>query len=227
MRGFRGLTFDAYGSLLQGGPSALPSVLKRLATNHGRAITPATEHAWRRALKTQYAADPFIAFREVHRKAFQEMFRQLGIEDEVEGYIDEAFDEYREVRAYSEVSSVLRHLETEVAMAVVSNMDTKILLEALHRNGLAFTFVIASEEEQRYKPSPSIFQRAIRYLGLPARNILHVGDSYDDDVVGAASVGMGSLLIRRAAEPSEPPPTKGQVVENLVEVREFVRRSWD
>jgi len=182
---------------------------------------------WRRALRTAYETDPFIAFREVHRKVFQEMFTHFGISDDVDGSIDEAFDEYRRVKAYPEVPSVLRQLESEVAMALVSNMDTMLLLEALQKNGLSFTFVIASEEEQRYKPSAPIFQRAIRYLGLPASNILHVGDSYDEDVVGAAAVGMGSILIQRPDRFNSPPSTQGPVVHDLREVRDFVRRSWE
>lgn len=155
------------------------------------------------------------------------MFTHFGISGDIDGSIDKAFDEYRRVKAYPEVPSVLRQLEGEVAMAVVSNMDTMLLLQALQNNGLSFTFVIASEEEQRYKPSASIFQRAIRYLGLPASNILHVGDSYDEDVVGAAAVGMGSILIQRPNRPNDLPSAGGPVVHDLREVREFVRRSWE
>jgi len=205
----------------------MPAVLQRLVSDRGRAPDPSAQGVWRRALRTAYEADPFIAFREVHRKVFQEMFTHFGISGEVDGSIDEAFDEYRRVKAYPEVPSVLRQLEGEVAMAVVANMDTKLLLEAFQNNGLSFTFVIASEEEQRYKPSASIFQRAIRYLGLPASNILHVGDSYDEDVVGAAAVGMGSIRIQRPDRPSNHPSTQGPVVHDLREVREFVRRSWE
>jgi 2-haloalkanoic acid dehalogenase type II len=205
----------------------MPAVLQRLVSDRGRAPDPSVDTEWRRALRASYEAAPFIAFREVHRKVFQEMFSRFGVSADLEGSIDEAFDEYRKVRAYPEVPSVLRQLEGEVAMAVVSNMDTMLLLQALHNNGLSFTFVIASEEEQRYKPSASIFQRAIRYLGLPASNILHVGDSYDEDVVGAAAVGMGSILMQRPDRFHNPPSTQGPVVHDLREVRDFIRRSWE
>jgi len=226
LRGYRGLSLDGYGALLEGGPDTMPRVLRGLFADRGKPVDRVAEDLWRKALHSQYAADPFVAFREVHRRVFHDMFARFGIQGDVEDCIDQAFDEYRLAKAYPEVRSVLRELEAEVAMAIVSNMDTMVLLDALHRNGLAFTFIVTSEEEQRYKPSTSIFQRAIRYLGLPAANILHIGDSYLEDVVGPTSVGMGSVLMRRSGVSGDAAPKSTPIVSDLHEAREFVRRSW-
>jgi 2-haloalkanoic acid dehalogenase type II len=226
LRGYRGLTFDGYGALLQGGPDEPPQVLARLLSEAGKVVDRSVRDAWRKALRTRFAADPFIAFREVHRQVFQDLFTRYEIPADLDASVDEAFDEYRLAKAYPEVSAVLRDLEREVAMAVVSNMDTAILLEALHRNGLSFTFVVASEEEQRYKPSASIFQRAIRYLGLPPANILHVGSSYLDDVVGATSLGMGTALVDRESGPKQESNPSGRVIRNLDDLPNLIRHSW-
>jgi 2-haloalkanoic acid dehalogenase type II len=226
LRGYRGLTLDGYGALLQGGPDGTPQTLLRLLSDQGRAANPSVRDAWRNALRAQYAADPFLAFREVHRLVFQELFRRFGIQGDVDTCIDETFEEYRRVKAFPEVSSVLRELEPEVPMAVVSNMDMAILLEALHRNGLSFTFVVASEEEQRYKPHGSIFQRAIRYLGLPPENIIHVGDSYHEDVAGATSAGMGAALIHRKPDPVPDSGSSVRLIRDLRELPKLIRESW-
>jgi 2-haloacid dehalogenase/putative hydrolase of the HAD superfamily len=226
LRGYRGLSLDGYGSLLQGGPDTMPQVLLRLLADHGKPVDRAANDLWRKGLHAQYAADPFVAFREAHRSVFNELFTRFGIRGDVDACIDEAFDEYRHAKAHPEVHAVLRELEADVALAVVSNMDTMVLLDALHNNGLSFTFIVTSEEEQRYKPSRSIFERAIRYLGLPAENVLHVGDSYLEDVVGPTSAGMGSLLIRRSGASGDPPPKSTPIVSDLRDVREFVRGSW-
>ena len=227
LRGFRGLTFDGFGALLEGGPHQLPSVIERLFRDQGRAVDRSARDAWRRSVQRQFAANVFVAFRDLHRTSFQEMFDRFGLRGDLDACVDDAFDQYSRARAYPEVASVLHELEKEVALAVVSNIDTMLLLEALHNNGLRFTFVITSEEEQRYKPAPSIFQRAIRYLGLPAANVLHVGDSFEEDVVGARAVGMGALLMERSSEAKTPGLTDRTVVRNLREVRDFVRRSWE
>jgi 2-haloalkanoic acid dehalogenase type II len=227
LRGYRGLTFDGYGALLQGGPDELPRVLARLLSERGTVVDRSVRDAWRKALRTKFSADPFIAFREVHRQVVEDLFIRYKVRHDLDACIDEAFDEYRLAKAYPEVADVLRELERDVAMAIVSNMDTAILLEALHRNGLSFTFVVASEEEQRYKPAASIFQRAIRYLGLPPANILHVGDSYLDDVVGATSLGMGAALVNRDSDPRQDSGRSVRMIRSLEDLPNLIRQSWD
>jgi len=185
-----------------------------------------SEDLWRDIVRKYIRANPFLSFREVHRKTIQDFFRAFGIANDVDGCIDAMFDEYRSSSAYPEVSAVLRDLEQEVPVAVVSNMDTTALLGALQRNGLTFTFIITSDEEQRYKPDPSLFQRAVRYLGLPAANVLHVGSSYAEDIVGASLTGMPSLLMQRPGAPEEPRGEAKGTVQNLEQVRDFIQGSW-
>src|SRR5437879_8311486 len=156
LRGYRGMSLDAYGALLQGGPDTMPQVLVRLLADHGTPVNRVAHDLWRKSLHTQYAAEPFVAFREVHRTAFSESFTRFGIRGDVDVCIDEAFDEYRHVQAYPEVHAVLRELETNVPMAIVSHMHTMVLLDALHNNVLSFTFIVPSEEEQRCNPSRPI-----------------------------------------------------------------------
>src|SRR5467141_5106934 len=72
LRGYRGLSLDGYGALLQGGPGTMPQVLVRLLADHGKPVDRVANDLWRKGLHTQYAADPFVAFRESHRRAFDE-----------------------------------------------------------------------------------------------------------------------------------------------------------
>ncbi|SRR6266581_951843 len=227
LRGFRGLTVDAFGCLLRGGPGQLPRALRKIVG--GREERPNVrrpEDFWRDTFRKYIRANPFLSFREVHRKTIQDFLKIFGIGNDVDGCIDAVFDEYRSSSAYPEVSEVLRDVEKEVPVAVVSNMDTTALLGALQRNGLTFTFIITSDEEQRYKPDPSLFQRAVRYLGLPAANVLHVGSSYAEDIVGASLTGMPSLLMRRPGAPEESRGEAKGTVQNLEQVRDFIRSSW-
>ena len=227
LRGFRGLTVDAFGSLLRGGPGQLPNALRKIIGEHnGNRNARSPEDLWRDIFRKYLRANPFLSFREVHRGTIQDFFKTFGISKDVDGCIDAVFDEYRSSSAYPEVSAVLRDLEQEVAVAVVSNMDTTALLGALQRNGLTFTFIITSDEEQRYKPDPSLFQRSVRYLGLPVANVLHVGSSYAEDIVGASLTGMPSLLMQRPGAPEEPKGEAKETVHNLEQVRDFIRSSW-
>lgn len=227
LKGFRGLTFDAFGALFDGGPMNPPSALARILGAQGKATDPhALEGSWREAVMHHQRTDPFITFRDVLRRSFEEVLSSFALTADLDVAVDDAMDDFSAAKVHSEVPRVLQEFESDVPLAVISNMDTAVLLEVLHRNGLSFNFVITSDEEQRYKPDAALFRRAVRYIGLPAEHILHVGDSYDEDVVGAASVGMPALLIHRAGtRPVSQGQAKG-IVRDLREVRQFLLRSW-
>ncbi|MBO5526216.1 MAG: HAD family hydrolase [Clostridia bacterium] len=57
-----------------------------------------------------------------------------------------------------------------------------------------------SEEVGAVKPDSRFFQTMLREIGLPADEILMVGDSYPSDMIGAMSVGMRTCFIRRHEE---------------------------
>lgn len=227
LRGARALTFDAFGSLLDGGPKDVFALLAHASKASKSALDDgALRDHWIRILDKHTRADPFQTYREVHARAFRELYDRLGIERDVDADVESADASFRRARAYPEVREILEDLEREVPVAVISNTDTHPLLEALHRNGLEFTFVITSEEEQFYKPSVALFRRAARYLGLPPENVLHVGDSYGEDVVGARAAGMTAAFIVRPGGLREPPQDGTPLLRDLGEVRELVRRSW-
>ncbi|MEE4023807.1 HAD family hydrolase [Gordonia sp. PKS22-38] len=47
------------------------------------------------------------------------------------------------------------------------------------------------------KPSVGFFSRLVRAVGMPAEDILYVGDRLDNDVLPAAAVGIRTALLRR------------------------------
>lgn len=62
--------------------------------------------------------------------------------------------------------------------------------------GPRFDRIVTSCEVGRAKPLPEIFREAAQGLGLPCEAILHIGDRWDIDVVGARGVAMGRALYR-------------------------------
>jgi putative hydrolase of the HAD superfamily len=86
-----------------------------------------------------------------------------------------------------------------VRIIVVSNWDVS-LADVLERVGLAplVDAVVTSAAVGAAKPAPAIFMHALALAGVAAERALHVGDSLDDDVRGAASCGIPAVLLRRA-----------------------------
>lgn len=60
---------------------------------------------------------------------------------------------------------------------------------------------VSSSDHGFLKPHPSIFQAALRLVGVPAREAVMVGDSLRQDVEGALRAGMRAVLLWRGDSP--------------------------
>ena len=85
-----------------------------------------------------------------------------------------------------------------LVLGLISNIDRDItaLLDDL---GLTawLQVVVTSQDTGFNKPSPEIFQEAVKRAGIQANEAIYVGDQYQVDVVGANQVGMKGILIDR------------------------------
>jgi putative hydrolase of the HAD superfamily len=81
-----------------------------------------------------------------------------------------------------------------VPLAAVSNsmFSAVVIAAVLARHDLLapLAFVLSSADFGLRKPAPGIFRAALDLLELPAAGTWFVGDSFENDVVGAAWVGL-------------------------------------
>jgi putative hydrolase of the HAD superfamily len=102
-------------------------------------------------------------------------------------------------RPFPDVLPTLRSLRRwGKTLAVVSNWDPA-LPTLLAEVGLAefFAFILPSAEIGVEKPDGRIFSVALQRLGLEPPEVVHIGDSYEADVVGARAVGITPILLDR------------------------------
>jgi HAD superfamily hydrolase (TIGR01549 family) len=85
-----------------------------------------------------------------------------------------------------------------VRLGVLSNAPSN-LPAFLSRLGIAplLDFRVVSAAEGIKKPDRRIFEIALSRAGVAAREALHVGDMYLEDVVGGRAAGLKTLLIER------------------------------
>lgn len=60
-----------------------------------------------------------------------------------------------------------------------------------------FDYIVISGEVNQRKPSPKIFERALKALDVDASRTVFVGDMLDLDIMGPKAVGMKTVLIER------------------------------
>lgn len=110
-----------------------------------------------------------------------------------------AFREPGTFRLFPETLEVLAKLqEMGIPMGIISNWSPR--LPKLCRNleiDRYFEFIFSSAIEEAEKPQKEIFERALKLVGAQPENALHVGDSLEKDVRGAAGAGILGVLLDR------------------------------
>ncbi|HEY4225450.1 MAG TPA: HAD family hydrolase [Pseudolysinimonas sp.] len=131
---------------------------------------------------------------------------ELGVADP-ERYASEAAHEHvaalaAATRPYDDVLPALDALAVAgIPLGVVTNGSSsaqrgKIALIGAER----FAVVAVTGEHGVAKPDPRIFGIALEELGLPAGDVVHVGDSLRADVAGAQAAGIATVWLNRTGE---------------------------
>jgi len=100
---------------------------------------------------------------------------------------------------FPEVRRVLETLRASgYRLGIISNWEPRLeLLCRSHGLGDQLAFVLASEAEGFAKPGPHLFRRALELADVAPQRAVHVGDSFEHDVLGASALGIGAVLLDR------------------------------
>ena len=90
--------------------------------------------------------------------------------------------------------------------------------QALRRNGLKAMGVISADTARAYKPHREIFDEALRVSGCMSGEVVHIGDSYDTDVVGARGAGIKPVLLIRGRAPQHDDVDAADGLEQALEL---------
>ena len=195
----RAFVFDAYGTLFD-----VHSVMEA-----ARAVTPdpqalsqlwrqkQLEYTWLRSLMGRYQD-----FWLVTGQALRFALRRLGI-TAAESQIEALMSAYLTLSPFPEVPNALRALRGR-PLAILSNGSPHMLESAVRSSGLgaAFDHVLSVDAVGVYKPSPLVYDLAVRAFGLPASEILFVS-SNAWDVAGAGAYCFMTCWCNRTNMPAD------------------------
>jgi FMN phosphatase YigB (HAD superfamily) len=92
-------------------------------------------------------------------------------------------------------SNVLKDIN--LSIGIISNFNSSLKTKLQNHFGNAFSDVFVSEEVGLAKPDIAFYKWALNQVGVPAEEVIYVGDSMKLDIVPAQSLGIRSLLIDR------------------------------
>ena len=90
-----------------------------------------------------------------------------------------------------------------VPIYIITNNGRPYMERALAQNGLKAAGVVSADTVRAYKPHRELFEEALRISGCAPDEAVHIGDSYDTDVVGARAAGIRPVLLLRGKAPRD------------------------
>jgi len=129
-----------------------------------------------------------------------------GTGEHLETIAREVYDEWAVCQhffLYDDVTAVLRHLAGRgLKLGLISNSHRCLASFQQHfeLHGL-IAGAVSSAEHGYMKPHSSIFEAALKLIGVSAEESVMVGDSLSHDIEGARRVGMRGVLVQRSDEP--------------------------
>ena len=193
----RAITFDAFGTVIDEGRDVLIEIAREICKAHRPSLRPdALLATWDAYLYAGADSEPFRTLSELTQESLDKTFRDHRIEADPRSYVESLESRWRQAKAFPEVPRVLEALDG-IPRAIVSDADHAFLEGILRRNRLRFNAVITSESVRAYKPRPQIFQAALKGLRASPAEVVHVGDSLNEDVAGASRVGMRTIWVNR------------------------------
>jgi HAD superfamily hydrolase (TIGR01509 family) len=218
------ITFDFGNTLVPVSRDALRRVAERTATavvdRSGPFPRDAFLAAWHEERKRQFAEEvPEGREVDVEQRVVRVLARMRGLAppaapgrwDDVAAASRSSPDERKDaVEAYSaaflaeilpppEVGPILAGLAARFRLAVLSNWPLAATVDRfVEQAGWSgyFQAIVVSQRVGAIKPWPAIFAVAADALGMPGERILHVGDDWVADVVGAKRAGWLAAYLR-------------------------------
>ena len=177
------------------------------------------------AIREQFAEEAkgkIWSLEEIRRGAFERTLEYVGCRDkDLAAHLNAIYRKHRfeDIELYPDVVPTFDILAPHFKLGLLSNGNTYP-----ERCGLdgRFAFVVFSQDVQVEKPHPRIFKITAERAGCELTEMLHVGDSLENDVAGARNAGVSSVWLNREGVPNNTETQPDYEVASLAEIPAIV-----
>ena len=222
--------FDVDFTLIYPGPTFDGEGYRQFAARHGvdvdsATFAPAVASAsveLDRAQDDIYRPELFIRYA---RRVLEQMG---GVGPGLDACAREIYDEWaacQHFSLYDDVQPTLAELHAAgVRIGLISNTHRCLAsLQSHFELEPYITAALSSSDHGYLKPHPSIFEAALKLVGVTPAESVMVGDSLNHDIRGARHVGMKGVLIERSATSNSDAQEGIRVIRTLVELPGMLR----
>jgi 2-haloacid dehalogenase len=192
---FEVITFDCYGTLINWEEGIL-SCLRPLLGNHGKSSEDATILKLFGDFEASAEQGEYRRYREILKSVVRSFGDHLGFtpaDDETRS-LPESLANWK---PWPDTVKALHRLQERFHLCIISNVDDDLFVATQPKLEVKFDHIVTAQQARAYKPSLKIFELALNRIGVPARRLLHVGQSIYHDVLPAQSLGLATVWVNR------------------------------
>lgn len=202
-RTIRGVLLDFYGTLVHEDDLNIAAIVDQMrAACPSDSLRDDIDRFWTDRFMTWCAVSneaAFISHRAIAHAALTETMQRFDVDLHVETLLAPQIRQWSNPPLFDETRTFLAALDDAgIPVLVVSNVDRADIAAAIAAHELPLPDVLTSEDAHAYKPHRRIFDLALDQIGLPRDEVLHVGDSYRSDVIGARNAGIRVAWLNRS-----------------------------
>jgi HAD superfamily hydrolase (TIGR01549 family) len=198
----RAVLFDVDFTLCRPGPELSAERYARIAAKHGVTVDVTRYDDAREAAALNLKRHPELLHDDtIWHRFTADIFVGMGgpeaIASECATEIEQGWEVSENFELFEDALPVLEELRAVgLRLGLVSN-GIRDLREFVAHHRLDVDAIVGSRAHGYVKPHPTIFQAALQQLGVEPHEAAMVGDSLEEDVQGARSLGMRAILIDR------------------------------
>jgi HAD superfamily hydrolase (TIGR01549 family) len=184
--------FDVANTLLH--KPAVFVTIKNILADHGHAVDLGILQKSHKLLSERITF-PDKTSREFYSVFNNELLNSLGIAPSQQ-LINEIYEKcsYLPWETFAD-AAIINNLN--LPLGVISNWDNSLKTKLDQFFSVEFKWILGSESIGFRKPSMEFYSKILEFSGLPAQQILYVGDSIQLDIEPALQLGIQALLIDR------------------------------
>lgn len=193
------IIFDAFGTLFKVGEGgSAKKIIHNIAADNKVVDYEMFVDEWKEYYKRYTTSETeFMTERDIFVSRIKMFYDRFGVsrsaEEDTDALLDAAFE--REV--FGEAKEVIEELRKDYSVLIGSNIDNDVLEAVMNKNGIIVDKVYTSENLKCYKPNPMFFNKILDKNRLSSQEVLFVGDSVSDDILGPKALGIKTVLVDR------------------------------
>ena len=193
--GFRALTFDCYGTLIDWETGILRALRAVLAPRGIDRPDDELLETFAR-IESPIQQGPFRRYREVLDLGTRQLAVHLGF-DPTPSEVTALSASLPSWPPFPDTVAALERLRRRYRLGIISNVDDDLFAGSARQLGGRFDWIVTAESVRSYKPSLNNFERALERIGLPRDQLLHVAQSRYHDIEPAHSLGLATVWVNR------------------------------